>query len=50
MLVVGLAVVVPWGLYRLRPERRLDLQVVDKTGPFRHWLEHRSLFWLVDHL
>jgi hypothetical protein len=50
MLLLGLAVGVPWGLYRVRPERRLDLVVVDKTVPFRNWIEHRSLFWLVDHL
>ena len=44
-----LVALVPWGCYRLRPARRIDLAVLDKTVPFRNWLEHRSLYWLLEH-
>jgi hypothetical protein len=50
LLVVAGAVLAPYLVYRLRPSRRLDLVVVDKTVPFRTWVEHRSLFWLLDHM
>ena len=49
LLLAGL-VLAPYVAYRLRPTRRLDIVVVDKTVPFRTWVEHRSLFWLIDHL
>jgi len=50
--IIALVVVllVPWGCYRLRPARRLDVVVVDKTVPFPTRIEHRSLYWLLDHL
>lgn len=43
-------VLVPWGLHSLGPERRLAVVVLDKTVPFATYVEHRSLFWLLDHL
>ncbi len=49
----GLAVVLlllPWCLYQARPERRLDLVVVDKTVPFENRLEHQLYAPLVDAL
>jgi len=49
VLALALVVLVPWGCYRLRPERRIGLAVLDKTVPFRNWLEHRSLYWLLAH-
>ena len=50
ILAATLAVLFPWACYELRPSRRLELCVVDKTVPFRNWFEHRSLFWLLRHL
>lgn len=41
---------VPWSCHRLRDERALKIVVVDKTVPFEDRIEHRSLFWLLDHL
>jgi len=46
-IVIALAVVIPWSIYALRPERPLSLVVLDKTVPFTNRLEHRSLFWLL---
>lgn len=48
--LVAALILVPWALYERRPERRLDLVVVDKTVPFANRIEHRSLFWLLNHL
>ena len=50
VLAVALLVIIPWLTYRFRPARRLDLVVLDKTVPFRNRIEHRSLFWLLEHL
>ena len=50
MVLGATIVVVPWMLYRAAPPREVALVVVDKTVPFRTWVEHRSLFWLLDHL
>lgn len=49
-VLLALLIVAPHVLYRMRPEHRLDIVVLDKTVPFRTWVEHRSLFWLLDHL
>lgn len=35
--------------YAVRAPRPLDVLVLDKTVPFRNYLEHRSLFWLLRH-
>ncbi len=40
----------PRGLHALRPQRSLAIVVLDKTVPFPTYVEHRSLFWLLDHL
>lgn len=50
ILAVVLAVVVPCAAYQMRPRRRLELCVLDKTVPFRNWYEHRSFFWILRHL
>ena len=50
VLFLAGAFLAPFVIYQLRPARRLDVVVVDKTVPFRTWVEHRSLFWLLDHL
>lgn len=49
-LALGLLILVPWGLHEARTRFPLRVVVVDKTVPFRNWLEHRSLFWLMEHL
>lgn len=49
-IVLGLLVLVPWALHAQRDRVPLRIVVVDKTVPFRNWLEHRSLFWLLEHL
>lgn len=49
ILIVALLVGLPWACHVSRPEKPIDLVVVDKTVPFRNWLEHRSLFWLLRH-
>ncbi|HEX4824589.1 MAG TPA: hypothetical protein VFV19_09755 [Candidatus Polarisedimenticolaceae bacterium] len=49
LLAVALAVLIPWAGYEWRPARPLPLVVLDKTVPFRNWIEHRSLFWLLEH-
>lgn len=49
-LLLGLLVLVPWAIHETRTRPALHLVIVDKTVPFRNWLEHRSLYWLVDHL
>jgi len=50
ILVAALCFLVPRLVYALRPARRIDLVVLDKTVPFRNWFEHRSLYWLLAHL
>jgi hypothetical protein len=50
VLVAALGVLTPWACYEMRPERRVDLCVLDKTVPFANWVEHRSFYWLLDHL
>lgn len=50
VVLVILVFAIPWGCYRLRPTRQLDIVVLDKTVPFENRLEHRSLFWLLNHL
>ena len=50
ILAAALAVLLPWACYTVRPARRIELTVLDKTVPFRNWLEHRSLYWLLEHL
>jgi hypothetical protein len=50
VLAAALGVLVPWACYAARPARRVDLCVLDKTVPFANWLEHRSFYWLLDHL
>ena len=49
LLVITLAILIPWGCYQMRPARPLALVVLDKTVPFRNWFEHRSLYWLLEH-
>lgn len=49
VLLVALAVLIPWIGYRTRPARPIPIVVLDKTVPFRNWIEHRSLFWLLEH-
>jgi hypothetical protein len=49
ILAVALVVLIPWGCYQTRPARPLPLVVLDKTVPFRTWLEHRSFYWLLEH-
>ena len=50
ILGITLATLLPWACYEMRPARRIDLCVLDKTVPFRNWYEHRSLYWLLGHL
>ena len=50
ILLVALLFLVPWAIHELAPSRVLDVVVVDKTVPFRDRIEHRSLFWLLNHL
>jgi hypothetical protein len=50
ILVAALCVFVPWACYVSRPAHAVAITVLDKTVPFRNWFEHRSLFWLLDHL
>jgi len=48
----GLAVLVlggSWLAHALVPRRTLDLVIVDKTVPYRNYLEHRSLYWILRH-
>ena len=49
LALVGLALFTPWACYRMLPEREIAVTVVDKTVPFENRIEHRSLFWLLDH-
>ncbi len=50
VVLVAVLALLPWACHTLRPERRLDVVVVDKTVPFRDFREHRALFWLLAHL
>jgi hypothetical protein len=50
ILAATLMLLIPWTCYQLRPARRLELCVLDKTVPFRNWYEHRSLYWLLLYL
>jgi len=50
ILAATLVLFMPWACYEMRPARRIDLCVLDKTVPFRNWYEHRSLYWLLRHL
>jgi len=43
-------ILVPWALHSSRPARSVAIVVVDKTVPFPTYVEHRSLFWLLEHL
>jgi len=49
-LLFAVLALLPWACYGLRPERTLDVAVVDKTVPYRDRREHRALFWLLRHL
>ena len=40
-----LALAVSWRAHATRSTRTLDVVVLDKTVPFRTYVEHRSLFW-----
>lgn len=44
-LLLAAAILVPRGAYHFRERRPLKIVVLDKTVPFRLWLEHRSFFW-----
>ncbi len=48
--LVALLILVPWASHLARPERALSVVVLDKTVPHADFIEHRSLFWLLDHL
>lgn len=50
ILLIALALLVPHLVWRARPDRPIEIAVLDKTVPFRTWIEHRSLFWLLGHL
>lgn len=39
-----------FGLWMIKPEISLDILVVDKTVPNVEFREHKSLFWIFDHL
>jgi hypothetical protein len=50
VLLVAIVLLLPWACHVTRPKRDLAVVVVDKTVPFRNWREHRSLYWLLEHL
>jgi hypothetical protein len=50
LLLVGALILGSWGCYVMRPARRIDIVVIDKTVPYVNRLEHRSLFWLLRHM
>ena len=50
ILLLAVLFLVPWGCYLSHPVKEMKVVVLDKTVPFRTWVEHRSLFWLMDHL
>ena len=50
ILLLAILFLVPWGCYLARPAKEMKVVVLDKTVPFRTWVEHRSLFWLMNHL
>lgn len=50
LFAVTLPVVIPFVIYLFRPSHRMDIAVLDKTVPFFTYTEHRSLFWLLNHL
>ena len=50
MILIGIILLAPWACYSARPRKRLDVVVLDKTVPFNNRIEHRSLFWLLEHL
>lgn len=45
VLLLAALVLAPRALYHFRDRATLNVVVLDKTVPFRLWLEHRSLFW-----
>ena len=50
LLALAALLAVPWGCYRLRARRTVEIVVVDKTVPFANRIEHRSLYWILEHL
>ena len=50
ILLLAVIILLPWGCYLARPTTGMKVVVLDKTVPFRTWVEHRSLFWLMNHL
>ncbi len=50
MLLVAVLFLLPWGCYLSRPATEMKVVVLNKTVPYRTWVEHRSLFWLMKHL
>lgn len=56
-LIAGLAAVVtlgalaaaPWALWRVAPDRPLDILVIDKTVAKPDYRKHAGLFWLLRH-
>ncbi|HEY9843258.1 MAG TPA: hypothetical protein V6D23_22500, partial [Candidatus Obscuribacterales bacterium] len=51
-VLVGLSLLVlsPWIVWKLQPQRDLNLVIVDKTVPVRTYREHSSLVWALNHL
>lgn len=39
----------PFVSWRLQPDRRLAVVIVDKTVPHRNWREHASFVWWLEH-
>jgi len=49
-LLAATLIVLPWLIFLLREESRVEIVVVDKTVPYANYLEHRSLFRLLEQL
>jgi hypothetical protein len=50
VILLAVMFLLPWGCYLARPTTEMKVVVLDKTVPFRTWVEHQSLFWLMNHL
>ncbi len=50
VVLVALLAIGPWAAWHLEGTVPLPIAVVDKTVPFETRIEHRSLYWLLDHL
>ncbi len=50
LALVLLLLTIPWLIHVFAPRHPLEVVVLNKTAPFTDRIEHRSFFWVLEHL